>query len=318
MIKNPFRSKKRYCFAFYNIENLFDIYNDKLKHDSDFTENSEMRWTLKRYKNKIQKISYAISQIGIAETQDLPAIVGLAEVENKQVLNDLIKAEALANGNYKYVHFDSKDERGIDVALLYNSEKFEVIHTEVKAIVFEEANGDVDYTRDILHVYGKFMGEKIDVLVNHWPSKRSDNENGTKRLEVSNLVSETIQNIRSKNEQAKIIIMGDFNDDPSSESVKNLVNNNQLYNPMDTLLSIDRGTTVHRGEWNLFDQIILSINCFERKKNSLKFDTANIFDPEFLKQQEGDYKGTPYRTYVGKSYKGGYSDHFPVYSIFKK
>ena len=318
MIKNPFRSKKRYCFAFYNIENLFDIYNDKLKHDSDFTENSEMRWTLKRYKNKIKKISYAISQIGIAETQDLPAIVGLAEVENKQVLNDLIQADALANENYKYVHFDSKDERGIDVALLYNSEKFEVIHAEVKAIVFEEANGDVDYTRDILHVYGKFMGEKLDVLVNHWPSKRSDNENGTKRLEVSNLVSETVRSIRSKNEQAKIIIMGDFNDDPSSESVKNLVNNNQLYNPMDTLLSIDRGTTVHRGEWNLFDQIILSINCFERKKNSLKFDTANIFDPEFLKQQEGDYKGTPYRTYVGKSYKGGYSDHFPVYSIFKK
>ena len=162
------------------------------------------------------------------------------------------------------------------------------------------------------------MGEKIDVLVNHWPSKRSDNENGTKRLEVSNLVSETIQNIRSKNEQAKIIILGDFNDDPSSESVKNLVNNNQLYNPMDTLLSIDRGTTVHRGEWNLFDQIILSINGFERKKNSLTFDTANIFDPEFLKQQEGDYKGTPYRTYVGKSYKGGYSDHFPVYLILKK
>ncbi len=318
MIKNPFRSKKRYCFAFYNIENLFDIYSDKLKHDSDFTENSEMRWTLKRYKNKIQKISYAISQIGIAETLDLPAIVGLAEVENKQVLNDLIQADALVQANYKYVHFDSKDERGIDVALLYNSEKFEVIHAEVKAIVFEEANGDVDYTRDILHVYGKFMGEKIDVLVNHWPSKRSDNENGTKRLEVSNLVSETIQNIRSKNEQAKIIILGDFNDDPSSESVKNLVNNNQLYNPMDTLLSIDRGTTVHRGEWNLFDQIILSINCFERKKNSLTFDTANIFDPEFLKQQEGDYKGTPYRTYVGKSYKGGYSDHFPVYLILKK
>ena len=318
MIKNPFRSKKRYCFAFYNIENLFDIYSDKLKHDSDFTENSEMRWTLKRYKNKIQKISYAISQIGIAETLDLPAIVGLAEVENKQVLNDLIQADALVQANYKYVHFDSKDERGIDVALLYNSEKFEVIHAEVKAIVFEEANGDVDYTRDILHVYGKFMGEKIDVLVNHWPSKRSDNENGTKRLEVSNLVSETIQNIISKNEQAKIIILGDFNDDPSSESVKNLVNNNQLYNPMDTLLSIDRGTTVHRGEWNLFDQIILSINCFERKKNSLTFDTANIFDPEFLKQQEGDYKGTPYRTYVGKSYKGGYSDHFPVYLILKK
>jgi predicted extracellular nuclease len=318
LIVNPFRNKKRFCFAFYNIENLFDIYNDELKHDKDFTENSELRWTLKRYKNKIKKIGYAISQIGLAETKELPAIIGLAEVENKQVLNDLIQAEALANANYKYVHFDSKDERGIDVALLYNPKKFELLHAEVKTIVFDEENGDKDYTRDVLHVFGKFIGEKIDILVNHWPSKRSDNENGTKRLQVSNLVSEIVGDIRLKNEFAKIIIMGDFNDDPSSESVKSLVNNNQLYNPMDTLLSIDRGTTVHRGEWNLFDQIILSVNCFERKKNSLRFDSANIFDADFLKQQEGAYKGTPYRTYVGKSYKGGYSDHFPVYTIMKK
>lgn len=318
MIVNPFRNKKRYCFAFYNIENLFDIYNDELKHDSDFTENSEMRWTLKRYKNKIQKISYAISQIGVAETNSLPAIIGLAEVENKQVLNDLIQAEDLSKQNYKYVHFDSKDERGIDVALLYDTEKFELLQSEVETIVFNEENGDVDYTRDILHVFGNFMGEKMDILINHWPSKRSDNENGTKRMMVSNKVSELVNRIRSKNESAKIVIMGDFNDDPSSESIKNLVNNNQLYNPMDTLLSIDRGTTVHRGEWNLFDQIIMSVNFFERKKNSLRYDATNIFDPEFLKQQDGDYKGTPYRTYVGKSYKGGYSDHFPVYTIMKK
>jgi predicted extracellular nuclease len=318
LIVNPFRNKKRFCFAFYNIENLFDIYNDELKHDKDFTENSELRWTLKRYKNKIKKISYAISQIGLAETKERPAIIGLAEVENKQVLNDLIQAEALAQQDYKYLHFDSKDERGIDVALLYDPKKFELLHAEVKTIVFDEENGDKDYTRDVLHVFGKFLGEKIDILVNHWPSKRSDNENGSKRLLVSNLVSDIVGDIRLKNEFAKIMIMGDFNDDPSSESVKNLVNNNQLYNPMDTLLSIDRGTTVHRGEWNLFDQMILSVNCFERKKNSLRFDSANIFDADFLKQQDGDYKGTPYRTYVGKSYKGGYSDHFPVYTIMKK
>jgi len=316
---NIFRSKKRYCFAFYNIENLFDIYNDELKHDSDFTETAEKRWTLKRYKNKISKIGYAISKIGLSETKSLPAIVGLAEVENKQVLSDLVKSEALLESNYKFVHYDSKDERGIDVAMLYDPEKLTVKSSKIYSIELFDEDGSIDYTRDILHVYGTFLGEKVDILINHWPSRRSDNsENVKKRMIVSNKLSEVVKDITALNPNAKIIIMGDFNDDPSSDAIKSLVNDNQLFNPMDTLLSIDRGTTVYHGDWNLFDQMILSVNCFDRKKGLLSFETANIFDADFLKQQDGDYKGTPYRTYVGKTYKGGYSDHFPVYTIFKK
>lgn len=317
---NLFNFKKtKYCFAFYNIENLFDIYNEEQKHDNDFTETSEKRWTLKRYKNKIKKISFAISQIGLKDTKSHPAIVGLAEVENKSVLNDLITHNNLKNCNYNFVHFNSKDERGIDVALLYDTKKFTVLESNIHSVIFKDENNDTDYTRDILHVFGTFLDEKIDLIVNHWPSRRDgNNETANKRMTTSNKVAEILTAIRSKNEAAKIVIMGDFNDDPSSDSIKSLVNNNQLFNPMDTLLSIDRGTTVYRGNWNLFDQIILSINCFERAKKRLRFVNANIFDADFLKQKDGDYKGTPYRTYVGKRYKGGYSDHFPVYTIFKK
>ena len=316
---NFFKRKKSHCFAFYNIENLFDIYDEQHKHDSDFTETSEKRWTLKRYKNKLKKISYAISQIGLEETKSHPAIIGLAEVENEQVLGDLIASDDLQNSNYKFVHYDSKDERGIDVAFLYDSTKFTVITSQVYNIVLRDDDGSPDYTRDILHVYGTFLNEKIDFIVNHWPSRRTgDEETEYKRLIASNKLSGIVKHIKQQNENAKLVIMGDFNDDPSAKSIKSLVDDNQLFNPMDTLLSIDRGTTVHRGDWNLFDQMIISSNYFERKAKRLRFSKANIFDADFLKQQEGDYKGTPYRTYVGKRYKGGYSDHFPVYCIFKR
>lgn len=316
---NLFNRKKSYCFAFYNIENLFDIYNDVDKHDADFTETSEKRWTLKRYNNKIKKISYAISMIGLEETKTMPSLIGLAEVENKAVLDDLIAHEHLNKTPFKYVHFDSKDERGIDVAFLYNSDQFVVKNTQIYNILLHDDDGDVDYTRDILHIYGTFLNEKIDLIINHWPSRRSGNiETEQKRMKASTEVSKVVSRIQNKNENAKIIVMGDFNDDPSSNSIKALVEKNNLFNPMDTLLSINRGTTVHRGDWNLFDQIIISTNFFARKAKSLRFSKADIFDVDFLKQQEGDFKGTPYRTYVGKRYKGGYSDHFPVYSIFKK
>ena len=185
--------------------------------------------------------------------------------------------------------------------------------------VFTDDHGGPDYTRDVLHVYGEFQNEKIDFLVNHWPSRRTGSEETEhKRLTVSKKVSDVVKDIKQHNENAKIVIMGDFNDDPSEKSIKTLVADNNLFNPMDTLLSIDRGTTVHRGDWNLFDQMILSANCFERNPKTIRFSEADIFDADFLKQQEGEYKGTPYRTYVGKQYKGGYSDHFPVYSIFKR
>lgn len=317
---NFLKSKaKKHTIAFYNIENLFDVYDEEYTRDDDFVPNSEKRWTIKRYENKLKKISYVIANIGRKETEKAPAIIGLAEVENADVLKDLTESKHIEAFNYKFVHFDSPDERGIDVALLYDETLFKVAYTETFSVPLYEDDGTIDYTRDILLVSGLFEGLELHVLVNHWPSRRTgDEETESKRIKASDKATEIISSIKEKNPNAKIIIMGDFNDDPASKSIKNLVNNNGLFNPMDTLLSQDRGTTSFRQKWNLFDQLMVTHNFFERKSKSLRFHKANIFDEDFLKLYEGKYKGSPYRTYVGKKYKGGYSDHFPVYMTISK
>ncbi|WP_292947461.1 endonuclease [Olleya sp. UBA1516] len=317
---NFFKSKaNKQTIAFYNIENLFDIYKDDLTRDTDFNPTSEKRWTIKRYNNKLRKIGYAISNIGRKETNSHPAIIGLAEIENEAVLKDLITSKHLKEYPYQFVHYDSKDERGIDVAFIYDTTKFKVTNSESFTFSFTETDGSQDYTRDILLVSGLFLDEPVHFLVNHWPSRRTgDVETEYKRITASSNLQAIVSTLKENITDAKIIIMGDFNDDPTSNSIEQLVANQGLFNPMETLLSIDRGTTSHNFEWNLFDQIIITHNFLERQSNTLRFVKADIYDADFLKQMDGKYKGTPYRTYVGKRYKGGYSDHFPVYMILNK
>ncbi len=309
---------KTHTVAFYNLENLFDLQDDPQTNDNDFLPTSVKKWTHKRYENKLRKLGFAISNIGLQETNKHPAIVGLAEVENDTVLKDLLASKHLSECNYGFVHYDSLDERGIDVALLYDTTYFEVTHSETFRIHLVDDDGTPDYTRDILLVSGVLEDEAIHVIVNHWSSRREgEKETEPKRMASSNKVIEIITNLRLEDPHAKIIVVGDFNDDPSSNSIKHLVNQANLYNAMDTLRSYNRGTTNYNRQWNLFDQIIISTNFFESTPNKLEFDMANIFDEDFLKLFNGKYKGTPFRTYVGKKYKGGYSDHFPVYAVFK-
>ncbi|KAA5820879.1 endonuclease [Algibacter amylolyticus] len=305
--------------AFYNVENLFDLKNNKLKHDNDFLPGSIKKWTQKRYHNKLRKIGYAISNIGRRETGKHPALVGLAEVENASVLKDLITSKHLKNCNYNYIHFESKDERGIDVALLYDTKTFKVTHSEAFAIVLTEPDGSTDYTRDVLLVSGVLDNENVHVIVNHWSSRREgQKETEYKRLASSKKVSDIIETLKNKNEDAKILVLGDFNDTPQNLSLKRLVDDYGLYNPMETLRSFTRGSVKHRRQWFVFDQILVSINFFRSSKNEFEFFKANIFDEPFLKLFKGPYKGSPYRTYAGPKYQGGYSDHFPVYVILKK
>lgn len=305
--------------AFYNVENLFDTENDKYTNDNDFLPYTIKRWTSKRYDNKLRKLGYAISQIGQEETGKPPAIIGLAEVENAKVLDDLITSKHLKPYNYNYVHFDSLDERGIDVAMLYNTDAFEVTHTETFSIILEDPDGSPDYTRDILLVTGRLDGETVHYIVNHWSSRREgQKETEPKRLAASDKVREIITNLQNENPEAKIMVMGDFNDNPKNTSITQLVDNCGVYNPFDTLRSFSRGTVMHRRQWFLFDQILISNIFFKSSKTDFEFFKANIFDPDFLKEFRGHYKGSPFRTYIGKKYKGGYSDHFPVYIILKK
>ncbi|WP_100613486.1 endonuclease/exonuclease/phosphatase family protein [Confluentibacter citreus] len=305
--------------AFYNCENLFDVYDDIRTNDNDYTLTSVKKWTYQRYENKLRKLSFAISNIGRKETGKHPALVGLAEIENAKVVKDLIAQPNLERCHYSYIHYNSLDERGIDVALIYDRTIFKVIHSETFSIDLVNDHGHLDFTRDILLVSGLLDGEKIHVIINHWSSRREgEKETEHKRMAFSNKVSEIIGLKRTEDANAKIVIMGDFNDEPFNTSIKNLVDANQLYNPMGTLRSFSRGSTIHNRKWNLFDQIILSINFFKNSDNQFEFFKADIFDDDFLKTFRGHYKGSPFRTYIGKKYAGGYSDHFPVYAILKR
>lgn len=305
--------------AFYNLENLFDLIDDQHTNDNDFLPTSAKKWTPKRYQNKLRKLGFAISNIGRRETGKHPALVGLAEVENAKVIEDLIESKHLEDCNYNYIHYDSLDERGIDVALIYDTNAFEVLNSETYTIQLTDDDGSPDYTRDILLVTGLLDGEKVNIIVNHWSSRREgEKETEYKRIASSDKVGEIISSLRLENEDAKIIIIGDFNDDPNSNSIKRLVEGYNLFNPMETLRSYNRGTSNHNRQWNLFDQILITGNFFKTSNHLFEYSSANIFDEDFLKLFNGKYKGTPFRTYVGKKYKGGYSDHFPVYAIFKK
>lgn len=318
-----FKSKGKidsvYTIAFYNLENLFDTKNDPATLDDDFTPKGRKKWSFKRYKKKINKLGNVIAQLGTQKSKYSPAVIGVVEVENLQVLEDLVQTKNLVNEHYGIVHYDSPDERGIDVALLYKKELFELIHSETFPLYLNGNNGERDYTRDVLMVKGKLNGELTYVLVNHWPSRRSgENTTEEKRIKAAQLNSHIIERINTETDNAKIIIMGDFNDDPTSKSVKNHLVNANFYNPMERLISTGKGTLNHKQTWHLFDQIIFSRNFFNFYPGGHEFKYAEVFDKHFLKEWHGKYKGNPFRTYIGKWYQGGYSDHFPVYVYLKK
>lgn len=307
-----------YTVAFYNLENLFDFREDPSVFDNSFLPNSERNWTKKRYEQKIFKLGQVISQIGEASDEKIPTIIGLAEVENKLVLHDLTQSKHLRHHNYGFVHFDSKDERGVDVALLYDRDVFTVGHTQTYSVYLEKDLGVQDYTRDILLVTGILNKETVHFIVNHWPSRGEGMEiSALKRLAAAKELKTIVDLLTAQDETAKIVVMGDFNDNPTNESLQYLSNQTALFNTMETLRSYSRGSLNHHSNWHLFDQILISTNFFETKANHLKFDKSDIFDPQFLKQYKGRFKGRPFRTFVGTKYKGGFSDHFPVYLRLK-
>lgn len=308
-----------HTIAFYNLENLFDTKNDPKILDDDFTPKGKKNWHHKRYKNKIRKLAKVISQLGTERSFHTPAIIGVVEVENDTVLNDLVNNNALKKHNYGFIHYDSPDERGIDVALLYKKELFELLSSETFPLYVNDHNGRRDYTRDVLLVKGYLNGELMHILVNHWPSRRSGyDQTEEKRIKAAQFVSEIAENITIETPNAKIIIMGDFNDDPTSTSVKDHLVSNTLYNPMERLINTGNGTLNYKGTWHLFDQIIFSQNFFNIEENTHTFKYAEVFDKHFLKEWKGKYKGNPFRTYIGKWYQGGFSDHFPVHVYLKQ
>lgn len=335
LIQLPFlvssQTEKQYkirTVAFYNVENLFDTENDTLTFDDDRTPEGKDNWTLKRYQRKLDHISQVISEIGLETSSTSPDIIGICEVENLKVIEDLTNHRNLKDKNYGIVHYDSPDERGIDVALLFKKSAFLPTSFASHRLLLVDDEDQRNYTRDQLVVGGLMDGEQMFFLVSHWPS-RSGGEARSKpnRMAAAKLNKRIIDSIQRLDFSAKIISMGDFNDDPTNDSFKKILKTKGkekqleeggLFNPMEKLYKKGIGSLAYRDKWNLFDQIFFTENLVRPENGDYRFWKAGVFAASYLITQKGQYKGYPFRTYAGGSYAGGYSDHFPVYMYLIK
>ncbi len=308
------------CIGFYNFENLFDTLDSPDTDDAQFLPDGEYKYTGKIYWEKQDHLSDVISQLGTDLTPDGPAILGVAEIENRIVLEDFVKQPRVAKRNYQIVHFDSPDDRGVDVALLYNPKYFKVTNAKpVRADLTSLGGYD---TRDILLVSGIFDGDPLHVMVNHWPSRRGGEETTRPfRNKCAGICKAMADSILQADPTAKIVVMGDLNDDPVNASVAEVLGAKQkikqvapggYYNPWIEFYKQGIGTMAYRDAWSLFDQIILSHQFLPENQKGYRFHKARVFNKPFLLQKSGNFKGYPFRTYVGSQYIGGYSDHLPT------
>ncbi len=313
---------KAACIAFYNIENLFDTIDDPYKNDAEFLPNGMNQWTSVRYNRKLENMAYVINQIGGEILKGGPTILGLSEIENRTVIEDLINTPPLKGLGYDIVHFDSPDKRGVDVGLIYKKAAFQVTNSTSNRLTMP---GKTDwYTRDQLVVSGLLDGEMIHIIVNHWPSRAAGSEYREAAAALSLRLSDSLRKI---DPNAKIFIMGDLNDDPTDPSVYKVlgarskekeVKSDGLYNPMFKLHQQGIGSLAYRDAWNLFDQIIVSYPLISKEDNGWKYYKAGVFNQKFMLQKDGPYAGYPFRTFAGGAYAGGYSDHFPTYVFVVK
>ena len=320
------RKFKIHTLAFYNLENLFDTINDVNKND-EASPLMEMKFNRSSvYKKKISNMAKVISQIGYDYTKKSPSIVGICEVENLNVVQDLISQQELKNENYGIVHYDSPDNRGIDVGLIYKKNIFEVKSSSSHEVIITDNNSSNRRpTRDQLVVSGLIDGELIHLIINHWPSRGADE---TKRIAAAKVNNMIIDSLRSIYKNPKIITMGDFNDDPFDKSIKKVlgakkdrkdVGRKDMYNPFETIL-VDQGigTNAYRDKWQLFDQIIISAGFLKKDYEDYQFFRAGVFNKSFLINKKGKYKGYPFRSFSFGSFTGGYSDHLPPYVFLIK
>lgn len=314
--------------GFYNLENFYDTIDNPIVNDEEFLPTGEKNYNSTIYWNKVANLATVISQIGTDISPDGPALLGVAEIENDTVLNDLIHHPLLKSRNYKFVHYNSRDVRGIDVALLYNPRYFTVTNSDKLFVQLPGGSKDAYFTRDILWVQGKLDGETINVYVNHWPSRRgSEERSAPARAAAAMVCKHHIDSLATIAPDPKFIIMGDLNDDPTSPSVAKVLNakekigdvkENGIYNPWTELYKRGIGTTAYRDAWSLFDQIMISYPWLNRNQSGFFYQKQQIFNKEFMVENVGQYKGYPMRTWDGNTYRAGYSDHFPTYLVMLK
>jgi hypothetical protein len=318
--------------AFYNLENFYDTINDPLVDDEEFLPTGARNYNSEIYLNKVGKLASVISKIGTDDDKipcpDGPAFMGVAEVENDNVLNDLVNHPLIKDRNYKIVHYDCRDRRGVDVGFLYNPKYFVVEDSKSLFVDLPHGSKDAYFTRDVLWVKGKLDGETIHIYVNHWPSRLGGEERSAPGRAAAAMVSKRHMDSIAKAEgEQKVIIMGDLNDDPISPSLTKVLkckpsiaetSAGQLYNPWVEMYKQGYGTLAYQDAWGLFDQIIIGHKWLDKKQDGFFFMRQHIFNRGFMTENYGKYKGYPMRTWDGLTYRGGYSDHYPTYLVMLK
>ncbi len=326
-----FAQKQQYksaIVAFYNLENFYDTVDNPNINDEEFLPAGPKNYNSKVYWTKVEHLATVISQIGTDINPDGPALLGVAEIENDTVLNDLIHQSLLKPRNYSFVHYDSKDIRGVDVALLYNPKYFKVLESRKLFVHMPTGAKQTFFTRDVLWVKGSLNGDTINVFVNHWPSRvGGEQRSAPGRAAAAQVDKNFIDSIEKININTKIIVMGDLNDDPISPSVTKVlgakenienVKPGELYNPWIDMYKKGLGTLAYQDVWGLFDQIMINYPWLNKNQIGFFYYQPHIFNKAFMIENIGKYKGYPMRTWDGNTYRGGYSDHFPTYIILLK
>ncbi|HUH28551.1 endonuclease/exonuclease/phosphatase family protein [Gelidibacter sp.] len=315
---------KIHTLAFYNLENLFDTINDPTIFDeaSPIMEMNTGRSEV--YKKKVHNMARVIADIGADGAGNAPAILGVAEIENRSVMVDVINDPLLLGYDYGIIHYDSPDKRGIDVGMIYQKAIFQPIYTSNHTLyIYDDLTRNRVYTRDQLLVTGNLEGDLIHIIVNHWPSRSGGEERSrSKRIGAAKLNKRIIDSLQITDPYAKIITMGDLNDDPINVSVKDIlqakaekteVELKGIYNPYENFYKSGLGTNAYRDAWSLFDQIMMTQPLLEKDYSSFRFYKAFIYNKNYLTTKRGRWKGYPFRSFADEGFTGGFSDHFPVY-----
>ena len=321
---------KPYMVAFWNFENLFDIYNDPETHDDEFTPEGIKKWNETKYQKKLSNLERVIFDMA-AINKDYPVVFGVSEIENRSVLEDLVSQPKLKGAKYRICHFDSPDARGVDVAFLYRADVFKLEGSDnIKLNVPELPNFR---TRDLVVMWGTIEGEPFYFLVSHWPSRLGGKEASQfKRDACAKQIREIKDSLLRENPATKVVVMGDFNDDATDASLVKVMgakgkvkelNTGDFFNPYVQMLKAGLGTLAYQDSWNLFDNICVTENLVNGTYGKLRLIKGkkfygNIFTRPYMLQQEGQYKGYPLRTFVTNNFQNGFSDHFPVYIYIGK
>ena len=325
-------AQKPYKVVFYNFENLFDTIHDPGVLDEEFTPEGPKKWNSAKYTRKIGNLERVLFDIA-AEDKDYPVVIGVSEIENRSVMEDVIAQPKLAPGNYRIVHYDSPDARGVDVAFYYRPDVFKLEGSA--AIPFKMPELPNFRTRDFVTMWGTIDSEPFFFLVSHWPSRLGGKDASEfKRIAVGEQMRRIADSVLKVNPATKIVAMGDFNDDPTDPSMLEGLNAKpkvkdlqpgDFFSPFHAVLRAGMGTLAYGDAWNLFDNIVVSENLVNAKPGELRLVRApgskyygNVFKRNYMIQREGQFKGYPLRTYVGNNFQGGYSDHFPVYIYIGK